>query len=985
MSADLGIAQPITANEATVGPAIHVNLDDPILQSKAESQLSVETAGLTPALFVENQGQWSDASIRYIHDGDRIHAALTDAGVLFRGTDGALPTVQFSALFVGANLVRPAGLKPSGDTFNYYLGDEANWRQNVPSYEVVAYQGLYDGVDLRVQGLGSHLKYEFHVAPGADYRRIAVRYAGIKGLSIADDGSLQVNLGAEWGVIRDDAPYIYQEIDGQRVQVAGRFVLLDNKTYTFEITGAVDPNHVLVIDPDLVWSTCLGAGNHGSGRDVAVDADGNVYVTGEAPSTGSMTGGFDATPNGGQDGFVVKFSPTGQFLWGTFFGGNYDDMGTDIAVDADGNVYVTGETYSSGWTSGGYDTTFDGHTDAFVIKLDSSGRHLWSTYVGGGASDSGKGIAIDSLGRIYVAGSTSRDDSWTIWSEDWTSGGFDTTYNGGGGDAFVARLGTAGNLIWSTYLGGTGLDRGYGIAVDAAGDICATGDTYSAGWTSGGYDTTLDSEGAGFVVKLNAGGQHVWSTYVGRSAVVHIATDASRNIFLGGTTTTSGWMTGGFDTTCNGESDAMVVKLSSDGRHLWSTCLGGPYWDVGRDVAVSAAGDVYVTGSASSEWWGTRAFDVTSNGNLDIFVAKLSSNGALLWNVFLGGIGYEEGEGIAVDADGNICVTGSADSYDWVVGAFSRPSDGYYNGFLVKLSDLPDTTPPTINDLSISNISLTPGGSFTISYTVSDTGGSGLDGVELWRTNDPDSWPAQPERQENTWDNGPHAGSFSECPPGIGTWWYQVRVVDGAGNAAPETVGGGQPFCVVVKPAWVTPPCALGSTSIRMVATAGSGVEYYFHETTGHPGGTDSGWQDSNLYVDTGLSPNTVYTYEARVRNKSTPQYEPGYSTAVSAATPAPVYRFYAPANGRHFFTISESEKNKLINNFSNVWTYEGIAFYAYPAGSQPAGMTPVYRFWSAKLKTHFFTTSENEKNKLINELSNVWTYERIAWYAFST
>jgi len=216
---------------------------------------AIQMFAVSPALFVENQGQWPDASVRYVHDGALVDIAVTDCGVRFlatkrdsnepevsrdfgadeldllRRTDKTTRTLQFSVSFVNARQVRPVGLKRSQSLFNYCVGERANWRQNVPAYEIAAYKGLYEGIDLYVQGLRSHLKYEFHVAPGADYRQIAIRFEGIEGLSIGEDGSLLVDLGEKWGTIQDDAPYIYQEIDGRTKPVAGRFILCGELAY----------------------------------------------------------------------------------------------------------------------------------------------------------------------------------------------------------------------------------------------------------------------------------------------------------------------------------------------------------------------------------------------------------------------------------------------------------------------------------------------------------------------------------------------------------------------------------------------------------------------------------------------------------------------------------------------------------------------------------------------------------------------------------
>ncbi len=192
-------------------------------------QAALQSFNLSSALFVENQGQWADESIRYLHQGNGANVAMTDVGPVFqvfraRELVGPQPLLdadslfvgrasqpvwefgragkpvlremrQFSVGFVGAQTTTPAGLDRADTTFNYQIGEQENWRSSVSAYEVVAYDELYPGIDLHTWGQRSNLKYEFHVAPGADWTPIQISYEGIEGLSLADDGSLVVNLG----------------------------------------------------------------------------------------------------------------------------------------------------------------------------------------------------------------------------------------------------------------------------------------------------------------------------------------------------------------------------------------------------------------------------------------------------------------------------------------------------------------------------------------------------------------------------------------------------------------------------------------------------------------------------------------------------------------------------------------------------------------------------------------------------------------------
>jgi len=568
-------------------------------QEASTRQKALQFFSASPAAFIENTGQIDDPSIRYAFHGSGANVYHTTSGPVFQvfqrvGMDAAnvgadLPNLRgnrppsasaqspkpiaqsllFSAAFPGARQIKPVGRQVLETKINYCLGsDHSKWQMGVPTFGVVVYEGLYDGIDLHTYGRRSNLKYEFHVAPGADWRQIRIRYSGIAGLSLAKDGSLIVNVGDGWGSLTDDAPIIYQEIAGKRTELPGRFVLVDERTYAFEIDGQVKADAPLVIDPELAWSTYLGGSGEDQGCGVAVDASGNVVVAGYTKSSGWISGGFDASYNGGVndgDAFVAKLSPSGAHLWSTYLGGVSYDYGRGVAVDASGNVVVTGYTQSHGWVYDGFDTSFNGNVDAFLAKLSPSGAHLWSTYLGGNHDDYGRGVAVDASGNVLVTGLT--------LSSGWVSGGFDTGLTGYD-DAFVAKISPSGAHLWSTYLGGSSEDWGYGVAVDAAGNVVVTGYTYSS--------SMLPADA--FVAKLSPSGAHLWTTDLGGGGDDHgygVAVDPSGNVLVTGYTYSSGWVSGGFDTSHNGHYDAFVAKLSPSGAPLWSTYLGGSGADYG--------------------------------------------------------------------------------------------------------------------------------------------------------------------------------------------------------------------------------------------------------------------------------------------------------------------------------------------------------------------------------------------------------------------
>ncbi|MCE5228052.1 SBBP repeat-containing protein [bacterium] len=597
-------------------------------RQEASVRPAVQRFQQSAPVFVENMGQWPDLSVRFALSAGGVNVGLTSGTLKFqlmrretptsatarndarrgmpfdRGMDrpGFKGTV-FTMRLAGARAVMPAGDEKTSATINFRRGDPNSWREAVPTWNAVSYKNVYDGIDLRVESRAGGIKYQFEVAPGADPRKIEFQYDGIAGLAGRPGGALEVTPAKGWSPLIDDAPVAWQESGGQRRPVAIRFAMRGEKSCGFEITGPYDSNQGLTIDPKLVWSAYLGGSGDDEGNDIALDESGNVYVTGRTASSGWTSGGFDTSFNGNSDAFVAKLSSAGGLIWSTYLGGGNSDEGDSIAIDGSGNVFVTGPTASSGWTSGGFDTSFNGGSDGFVMKMSSSGQHLWSTYLGGSQSDTGNGIAVDGSGNVFVTGETA--------SSGWISGGFDTSYNGNS-DAYVMKMSSSGKHLWSTYLGGIKRDTAIGIALDGSGNVFATGYTESSGWTSGGFDTSYNGYLDAFVAKLSNSGGHLWSTYLGGSRAdwaSRDAVDGSGNVYVTGFTQSSGWTSGGFDTSYNGDGDAYVAKLSSSGKHLWSTYLGGGDVDYGWDIALDISGNVYVTGDTKSSGWMSGGFE----------------------------------------------------------------------------------------------------------------------------------------------------------------------------------------------------------------------------------------------------------------------------------------------------------------------------------------------------------------------------------------
>jgi hypothetical protein len=660
-----------------------------------------DVRALWPALFVENQGQWADRSVHYGFDGAGCDIGFGDSHLDVRltrpvtnspdGSPDLFETTGFQIEFGGDRPTAPVGLGRAEAGFSYLVGDSTHWRADVGAYSRLAYVGLYPGIDLEITGLRTGLKYEFRVAPGADYRAVEMTYRGADGLHLDESGALHVVTSL--GELVDAAPRIYQELGGQRVEVSGQFRLIDADTCGFVITGPCDAGATLVIDPDLAWASYLGGTGYDEGNAIAADAAGNLYVTGRTESAAwASAGAYDPSYNGSYDAFAAKLNSGGNLLWCTYLGGEGYDAGYGIAVDGAGSAYVTGETASASWaTAGAFDTTLGGTRDVFVAKLASDGASLaYCTYLGGASQDLGQAVAVDAGGSAYVTGYT---DS-TGWA---TGGAYDTTHNGNR-DAFVGRLDAAGaQLLFCTYLGGIGYDVAYDIALDSSGAAYVAGETASTTWaTAGAYDTTHNGNADAFAAKVSAtGSQLVYATYLGGTSQdigYGVAVDASGAAYVTGQSFSAGWATAeAFDNTHNGNADGFVAKISPTGSQLaYATYFGGAGQDLGYGIAVDAAGAAYITGQTSSTDLATSsAYDTAYDGNGDAFVAKFSASGShLLYATYLGGTDADMGNAVALDAVGAACVAGKTASSAWAAsGSYAGGTDIFVAR--VAVSDLP--------------------------------------------------------------------------------------------------------------------------------------------------------------------------------------------------------------------------------------------------------------------------------------------------------
>jgi uncharacterized protein (TIGR03437 family) len=665
--------------------------------------------GNLPLGFEPNVGQ-TDAQVRFLARGAGMMAFFTDtetAMVLSRSRHANKPaglgreeapageveqTVVRMKLEKASRPRRAVGLEKLPGISNYFIGsDSAKWRTNVPQYARLQYEGVYPGIDLVWYGNQRRLEYDFVVAPGADPKQIQVAYEGVESLGVEANGDLVLRTAL--GEVRQQRPRVFQECGGRQVEVAAQYAIVAPNRVSFEL-AMYDRQRELRIDPVvLAYSTYLGGSGTDSGYGIALDGSGSAYVTGSAASADFPTKSpYQGAYRGGtSDVFVTKLAPAGNALvYSTYLGGGGSERGTGISVDGSGSAYVAGWTTSTDFpTSMAYQGAYQGgYYDAFATKLAPAGNALvYSTYLGGSGADAGAGIALDGAGSAYVTGFTNSTNFPTQLPNQ-------AAFHGGTYDAFATKLAPAGNtLVYSTYLGGSGDDFGYGIAVDGAGSAYVTGSTNSTDFPTQSPYQTYQGNIDIVVTKLApAGNALLYSTYLGGSSDdfgYAIAVDGAGSAYVTGSTASTNFPTRSpYQSASNGESDAFATKLAPAGNALlYSTYLGGVRNDYGFGIAVDGAGSAYVTGGTASADFPTQSPYQSYQGGPDVFAIKLTLTGnALAYSTCLGGSGVDSGFAIAVDGAGAAYLTGQTFSSDFgVQSPYQATVHGAENAFVAKL------------------------------------------------------------------------------------------------------------------------------------------------------------------------------------------------------------------------------------------------------------------------------------------------------------
>jgi len=600
----------------------------------------------------------------------------------------SIESISIKANLIGANPnPQLAGSEMMEYKCNYFFGNDPNeWHTDVPSYEAIIYDEIYSGIDLKYYGNGKQMEYDFIVSPRSDPSQIAIKYEGITSLSVNAGGGLVV--GTEWGEVVEHKPIVYQLRDGVRELIECVYEITGDNIFGFSLPKNHDSELPLVIDPVLSYSTFLGGSGSDNGYSIAVDESGNSYITGVTESEDFPLDTEYQADQPNEDIFVTRLNSDGTGLhYSTYVGGSARDFGYGIDIDDGGNAYITGHTNSSDFPILGEYQVYQGSNDVFVTKLNSTGNALvYSTYFGGTSLDYGRDIFVDGSGNAYFTGYTN--------SSNFPTEGEYQTYQGDD-DIFVTKLNSAGSApIFSTYLGGSLWDVGYAITVDDMGYAYITGATESLDFPIVGAPMTPPGLDNAFVTKLDiSGSEPVYSVFLGGSSLdrgYDIAVDNTYNAYVTGKTASENFPIRNEFQTHQGYFDVFVTKLNGTGNDLiYSTFLGGTSLDMGQGITVDNNGHAFITGESSSSGFPLKGEIQTNQGLADVFVTILGDSGSdLIFSTYVGGSDDDVGCSVEIDTFGNVYITGHTVSTNFPTetGYQINHQGGFFDAFVLKLT-----------------------------------------------------------------------------------------------------------------------------------------------------------------------------------------------------------------------------------------------------------------------------------------------------------
>lgn len=562
-------------------------------------------------LFKENKGQLTDQNkqqrndILYYGGSDGLSYFFRNIGISYqlfqKEKDNEIQISRIDMTWLGANpnakIVAGNKAVATDNFYNTTKGDDGI--VNVRNFADLQYKSIYKGIDLHYYYKNGSLKYDFIVAPKADYKKIQVKIEGATSLMKNKDGT--VSIVTPNGTLTEGEPVAFQGAKEVKTDW-----LLQNGVLSFQLAD-YDVSLPIVIDP-LVYQWSKDTVDKGGASSTqsyftaitgsVSDEMGNVYTS--STTNSSIALAYDNAK-------ITKYNSSGNLIWrDSSFGSLSQSNPRSVAFEGiayyDNKIYVCGATNIPNLaTSGAYQTTISGQTiwqmDAFLIKYDSSGTKLWATYYGGNNDDSAKSCKTDAAGNVYICGSTRSTNNMS------SSSAYQTVI-GGQADAFIAKFDANGQRKWGTYFGGSNFDIAKSIDVNNN-LLFVAGSTKSTSGIAlpGAHQPAFSGNINGYLLCLDTSGAPQWSTYYGADSTIAENCIANNNyIYIAGTTKATGSIatSGTHQPTNAGGNDGFLVKFNHSGVRQWGTYYGGIEDDKCKGVAIGAGGKLYICGYTAS-------------------------------------------------------------------------------------------------------------------------------------------------------------------------------------------------------------------------------------------------------------------------------------------------------------------------------------------------------------------------------------------------
>jgi hypothetical protein len=665
------------------------------------------TLASLPAWFEANTGQYAPA-VKYFSRHGAGALLVRAAGATFRTRGKSLDIA-----FAGAGPLGPVeGVEPTGSRGSYLMGnDPLRWKRGIPHYAKVRARQIYPGIDVVYYLAGEKLEFDLVVAPGADAGRIRLAFKGAGAARLDAGGNLMFADG-----LRQDRPAAYQETPSGRVAVDARYVIARNNQVRLEV-ASYDSTRPLVIDP-VLHAGYLGGDQNEVARAIAVDRQGNVWITGSSASAIELPAAqippIQDKPVGKRDVFLAKLTPDAagrlNLAYWTQLGGAGDDQAEAIALDNAGFVYLAGSTASSDFPRGGapLQTDFGGGTDAFVAMIrpaDSGLEALWySQFYGGSETDVAYSVAVDPAGAIYFAGYTTGGTLKLAETPATQAAGQ------GGYEGFMVKVLPASStaLAFATYFGGSRTDVITAVAAGADGEVYLAGYTASDNFpvTDDAFQKYMRSSADAFLVKLDLKrpglDSLVYGTYVGGDdldVAQAMKLDGAGGLWLAGYTFSRDFPVSpdAYRTFAAGGADVFLTrfdlaKLASANAITYSTFVGGADADVLYGMTLASGGRVALAGYTLSSDFPQAGGAAVAVSGPKAFVSLLdpakSGDGALTYSALFGGALIDAATGVAADATGRLFVSGFTTSTDFPVtdGSKKLSPGGAAQSFVIEVA-----------------------------------------------------------------------------------------------------------------------------------------------------------------------------------------------------------------------------------------------------------------------------------------------------------